>query len=157
MPFSKLRLLLSADTAYFPVPMAARDGDNGAAWFVGPGPWFERIRADDLSLRWVTRRFYMETRAMDRFIASRPEAQRIEVPSLYLLVRDDPMMDNERLERFVAASAGDAWVKVYPGGPDGKHFLLYTEDRQAALDDLDRFLRGPGQPVPGGTHYPPAP
>ena len=97
LPFSKLRLVVSGNLRYFPVPMVAVEDDNGASWFVGPGPWFERIRDDDLSMRYLTRRMYLETRSLDRAATVRPATPSLPVPDFYLLVRNDPMMDNDKV------------------------------------------------------------
>jgi pimeloyl-ACP methyl ester carboxylesterase len=49
LPFSRVRLVSSGGLRKFPVPMVERNGDNGASWFVAPGPWFDRIREHDLA------------------------------------------------------------------------------------------------------------
>jgi len=140
LPFSKAKLASSGGLRRFPVPMVATNNDNGAHWFVAPGPWFDRIAADGLSLREVTRTFYMQTRKMDGFVASHRKGLRIPVPTFYALVRNDVMMDNDKLERHVEERASNGTVKYYSGGPDHKHFLLFTEDRNAVLADVAAFL-----------------
>ncbi len=141
LPFSKVRLVTSSALTLFPLPMVERDGDNGAAWFVAPGTWFDHIRDDTLSLREVTRTFYLQTRSMDRLI-NRRSSPRIEIPTFYLMVRGDVMMDNDRMEQHIASHTADAWFKYYRGGPQEKHFLLFTEDRDAAIGNIMTFLDG---------------
>lgn len=153
LPFSRLRLVFSGNLSYFPVPMVARDDDNGAAWFVGPGPWFDRIRDDGLSLRYLTRRMYLETRSLDRAATGRPARSSLPIPDFYLLVRNDPMMDNDEVEGFLEARATDSLVKYYEGGPDNKHFLLFTEDADEALEDIVAFLHGRQDEIEDARHF----
>jgi len=151
LPFSKAKLASSGGLRPFPVPMVAADDDNGAHWFVDPGIWFDRIAADGLSLREVTRTFYMQTRKMDGLIDSHDKGRRIPVPTFYALVRNDVMMDNDKVERHVGERASDGTVKYYSGGPDHKHFLLFTEDRDAVLADVVAFLENTS--IDGAQHY----
>ena len=153
LPFSRLRLLLSGNLSYFPVPMVARNDDNGAAWFVGPGPWFDRIRDDELSLRYLTRRAYLETRLLDRAATGRPATPRLPLPDFYLLVQNDPMMDNDKVEAYLEARATDSLVKYYDGGPDDAHFLLFTEDGDQALADIIAFLDGRQSEIAGARRF----
>lgn len=153
LPFSRVRLVLSGNLRYFPVPMVARNNDNGASWFVGPGAWFDRIREDGLSLRYLTRRAYLETHALDRAATGRPATPQLPIPDFYLLVRSDPMMDNDRLEEFLAARATDSLVKYYDGGPDNKHFLLFTEDADEALADITAYLGDRRDKIENTQHF----
>jgi len=151
LPFSKAKLAFSGNMTLFPVPMVAKDDDNGAHWFVGPGEWFDRIRNDDLSVREVTRRFYLETNAMDSFIRKWPKAKRLPVPTFHLMVRNDPMMDNVKTEAFVKIRVSDGLYKFFRGGEEAKHFLLFTSDRDEALSDIDRFVSGRRGDIDGAT------
>lgn len=151
LPFSKLKLLASGPLTMFPVPMVERDGDNGASWFVAPGEWFDRIRADRRSLREVTRTFYLQTAKLDRFWSRGKGSVTVDLPSFFLLVRGDELMDNDKVERFAARRMTDAIVKYYRGGPEGKHFLLFTADREAALADIERFCLGRADELEGVT------
>jgi len=153
LPFSRLGLLFSGNLSYFPVPMVARNDDNGAAWFVGPGPWFDRIRNDELSLRYVTRRRYLQTRLMDRAATGRPVTPSLPVPDFYLLVRDDPMMDNDKVEQFLEVRATDSLVKYYDGGPHNKHFLLFTADADQALADIVAYLDDRRDEIADTRHF----
>ena len=141
LPFSTFRLLLSGAQTRFPLPMVARDGDNGAAWFIGPGPWFNAIRHDELSLRDVTRRFYVQTGLMDRSIA-RQRNNRYDTPAFFLMVRGDVMMDNSKQENDIHERTENGYYKYYSGGPLHKHFLMFTEDRDEVVDDIVRFISG---------------
>ena len=142
LTFSKLRLLLSADDRLFPVPMTEANNDNGAAWFIGPGADYDRIRDDTLSVRHATRRFWLQTRALDVFIARHP-GKRLGVPALFLMVDGDRLMDNRRMQDFISRRAGDGSVaKFFAGRPGAKHFLFFTDDREAALADVEAFLDG---------------
>ncbi len=148
LPFSKLRLLLSAGRTKFPLPMVERGGDNGAAWFIGPGPWFDAIRADHLSLREVTRDFYLQTARMDRYLA-RHRRQAYTTPAFFLLVRNDVMMDNQKMLADIRDRSLDAHYKYYQGGDLNKHFLMFTEDRDEALDDIVKFISGRRRAIAG--------
>lgn len=142
LPFSKIKLLFSSNTSLFPVPMVSRNKDNGASWFVAPGPWFEIIQADELSLREVTRSFYLETRNMDRFISRQQDVWKLDLPIFYLMVKNDIMMDNDLMEQHIRSHTTKSVFKYYQGGPENKHFILFTEDRNEAIDDILLFLEG---------------
>jgi alpha-beta hydrolase superfamily lysophospholipase len=142
LPFSKMKLIFSRNMCLYPLPMVEKNDDNGAHWFIGEGEWFDRIRDDDLSIREVTRRFYLETNAMDSYIRKWRKGSRLPVPTFHLMVRNDPMMDNVKTEAFVKARASDGLYKFFKGGEEAKHFLLFTSDRDEALRDIDSFLSG---------------
>ncbi len=74
------------------------------------------------------------------------------MPALYLLVRNDQMMDNHKVEKHVDKTATDSYVKYYTGGPAGKHFLMLTTDRDSALADLQLFLESRGGQIDGIHH-----
>jgi hypothetical protein len=61
------------------------------------------------------------------------------------------MMDNDKVERHVGERASDGTVKYYSGGPDHKHFLLFTEDRDAVLADVVAFLENTS--IDGAQHF----
>ena len=149
LPFSKVKLLFSGSLTKFPVPMVEKNGDNGAAWFVAPGPWFDRIRDDSLSIREVTRTFYLQTRQMDGFIKNRPASARLPVPALYLMVEGDILMDNVKMEKHIETRGSDSVYKFYQGGPENKHFILFTEDADEALRDIRLFLEGRANEIEG--------
>ncbi len=148
LPFSIVRLLFSGTQKRFPLPMVERDGDNGAAWFIGPGPWFDAIRNDELSLRDVTKRFYLQTGLMDRNITSQRN-NRYYTPAFFLMVRGDVLMDNDRLEDDIHDRAENGYYKYYSGGPLRKHFLMFTEDRDEVVDDIVKFIAGRRDDIAG--------
>lgn len=149
LPFSKVKLLFSGSLKKFPVPMVERDGDNGASWFVAPGPWFERIRDDNLSIREVTRTFYLQTRELDGYIKKRPRSARLPLPTIYLMVENDILMDNVKMKQHIETRGSDAVYKFFPGGPENKHFILFTEDADEALGDIQLFLEGRADEIEG--------
>ncbi len=142
LAFSKIKLLFSCGLDRFPVPMVEQNGDNGASWFVAPGPWFDKIRQDSLSLRDATREFWMQTRNMDRYIAGRRKTVKLAVPAVYLMVRNDRLMDNDKMERHLSRHVAKGLYKYYTGGPHRKHFLPFTKDAEQALGDVLLFLDG---------------
>jgi alpha-beta hydrolase superfamily lysophospholipase len=149
LPFSKLKLVFSRSLTLFPVPMVEQDGDNGASWFVAQGtPWFERIQRDELSLREVTRRFYLQTAKLDKFLRKKRK-DRLSVPALYLLVEADTLMDNVKMEADASSRATDTVLKYFQGGPESKHFLLFTQDGEPAYLDILRFLDGRASEIEG--------
>ncbi len=147
-PVTALTRLTHKELKLFPVPMTERDDDNGAAWFVGPGRWFETIRADELSLREVTTRFYLETREMRQFVDGRSGRTKLGLPAFVLLAEDDPVADNERGLREIRAHATDAVYKSYPAAA-GRHFLMLTDAADEALSDVVLFLEGRGDEIVG--------
>ena len=142
LPFSKMKLLVSGSMVRFPVPMVEENGDNGATWFVGPGPWFERIKQDERSLRDATRRFWLQTREMDQYIGSRPKSVDFTVPTFHLMVRGDRLMDNDRMEKHLRNHAPEGIFKYYSGGPGANHLLFFTEDAEEVISDVRLFLEG---------------
>jgi hypothetical protein len=153
LPFSKLKLVFSRNLTLFPLPMVQSDGDNGAHWFVAEGPDFDRIAADQLSLREVTRRYYLQTAKMDHYIKSHKRKQRIPVPALYVMVKDDVMMNNSKVEKHVEKRVENAWLKYYSGGSKHKHFVLFTADREEVLHDVSAFLSGEGNTIQDARHH----
>ena len=127
------------------------DGDNGAAWFVSAGPWFQKIRNDELSLREVSRDFYMQTNALDKFVQRKSHRLPPELPVAYLLVENDPMMDNDRARELIARQTPHAQVQSYGDGDDNDHFLLFSEHRDAAMRDILAFLAGLENAPAGGS------
>jgi hypothetical protein len=117
-----------------------QDGDNGAAWFIGPGPWFERIKHDERSMRDATRRFWFQTRNMDKYIGGRPKSADFAVPTFSLMVRGDRLMDNEKMEKHIRDHAPDGIFKYYAGGPGAYHLLFFTADAEETVADVRHFL-----------------
>ncbi len=76
----------------------------------------------------------------------------LPVPDFYLLVRNDPMMDNDKVEMYIEARVTDSLVKYYNGGPDNKHYLLSTEDANQALADIVAYLDGRQGEITGTRH-----
>ena len=58
----------------------------------------------------------------------------------YLMVNDDVMMDNEKMQQHIVNNQGNNQVKFYQGGKENKHFLAFTADADAAINDIDQFL-----------------
>jgi alpha-beta hydrolase superfamily lysophospholipase len=149
LAFSKIKLLSANTMDRFPVPMVEENGDNGAGWFIGPGPWFERIMKDERSMRDATKRFWFQTRDLDKFINGRPKSANFRVPTFHLMVEGDRLMDNRKMERHIAKHAPDGIFKYYSGGPGSHHLLFFTEDADLAVEDVKRFLEGEADRIDG--------
>jgi pimeloyl-ACP methyl ester carboxylesterase len=150
-PFPKLAQLKGPPDRLLPVPMVERDEDNGAAWFVPPGEWFDRIRADRLSLRQVTRTFYQETDRLDQYWKYRRPNRRHQLPCFYQLVAGDAVADNARTERHIQTRAVNSVVKPYDSGPGHPHFLLLSAAGAEAVTDVRAFLEGRWDEIANAT------
>ena len=142
LPFSKLDLLGSKNADYFPSPVTAINKDNGASWFTNTDTWLSKISNDSLSVRHMTRKLALQTRAMDKYIADQSEYNNPlhKKKRLYLLVNDDAMMDNIKVLAHIEKNKLGSEVKFYEGGSTHKHFLTFTADAQAALSDIHEFI-----------------
>ena len=149
LAFSKMKLLSGDTMDPFPVPMIEENGDNGAGWFIGPGPWFDRIKNDERSLREATKRFWFQTRDLDKFINGQSKSADFRVPTFHLMVEGDRLMDNKKMERHIEKHAPEGIFKYYSGGPGSHHLLFFTEDADLAIDDVKRFLEGGSDRIEG--------
>lgn len=149
LAFSKMKLLSASTMDRFPVPMVEENGDNGAGWFIGPGPWFERIKKDERSMRDATKRFWFQTRDLDKFINGRTKSADFRVPTFHLMVQGDRLMDNEKMERHIDKHAPKGIFKYYSGGPGSHHLLFFTEDADLAVEDVKHFLDGKSDRIEG--------
>jgi alpha-beta hydrolase superfamily lysophospholipase len=142
LPFPKLSLLMGKNADSFASPVTPVNGDNGASWFTNMDTWLSKISNDPLSVRHMTRKLALETRAMDKYIA---EQSKYSNPlhnkkRLYLLVNNDAMMDNDKVMAHIQKNKPGSQVNVYEGGAKHKHFLTFTPDAQAALADIHLFI-----------------
>lgn len=142
LPFSKLSLIFGKNTDRFPSPVTPVNDDNGANWFTGIEPWLTKIANDPLSVRHMTRKMALQTREMDQYISNNIETNTAisNVPRMYLLVDDDPMMDNRKVLEHIGKNKTGTVVKHYSGGPDHKHFLTFTPDADKAISDIHQFI-----------------
>ena len=88
--------------------------------------WLAFIRDDPLRLRYVTARFLMATRGLDRTIA-RGAAER-RTPALLVLAGRDRIIDNEGARLLMARGPGDLTIVTYP-----------DQTHSVQLDDVDRL------------------
>ncbi|HLE12725.1 MAG: hypothetical protein A2504_09765 [Bdellovibrionales bacterium RIFOXYD12_FULL_39_22] len=144
LPFSKLKYLFSGMDQYLPSPIYPVNGDNGAGLFTSTEPYFYKIKHDNLSLRQFTKMFYDQATKLDKFIKVHANGTSAlnDNPRLYLLVENDPMMDNIQTIKHIQQNRPQAIAKYYPGGPDHRHFLSYTIDREEEMEDVVNFLLG---------------
>lgn len=142
LPFNKYAVLLQPNLTSLPSQIAELDGDNGAHLFTSQTEGFEKIKTDPLGLRYFTKSLGLQTRLMDRAIESLSKKTNIleKIPRLYLLVKQDPMMDNQKMLEHIKWNRKNAFVKIINGGPDHRHFISYTEDAPQALTDICAFL-----------------
>ncbi|OFZ68007.1 MAG: hypothetical protein A2451_14110 [Bdellovibrionales bacterium RIFOXYC2_FULL_39_8] len=129
---------------YLPSPIYPVNGDNGAGLFTSTEPYFYKIKHDNLSLRQFTKMFYDQATKLDKFIKVHANGTSAlnDNPRLYLLVENDPMMDNIQTIKHIQQNRPQAIAKYYPGGPDHRHFLSYTIDREEEMEDVVNFLLG---------------
>ncbi len=142
LPFSRVSLFLSKSADQFESPVVPIDNNKGAHWFTSMPTWLDRITNDPLSLRTMTRKMGFQTLAMDKNIAAH-EGKNLDFSKskrFYLMVNDDVMMDNEKMQQHIANNQGNNQVKFYQGGKENKHFLAFTADADTAINDIDQFL-----------------
>ena len=89
--------------------------------------WLAFIQDDPLRLRYVTARFLMATRGLDRTIAR--EAGERRTPALLVLAGRDRIVDNEGARLLLARGPGDLTIVTYP-----------DETHSVQLDDVDRLV-----------------
>lgn len=142
LPFSKLDLVLGKNIDEFPSPVTPSNNDNGASWFTDLEPWYSKIKADPLSVRVMTRKLALQTRLMDSYIANNIENNTaiLSVPRFYLLVDQDPMMDNDKVKDHINKIKTNSIIKNYDGGKGGKHFLAFTTDANTVIKDIHSFF-----------------
>jgi pimeloyl-ACP methyl ester carboxylesterase len=89
--------------------------------------WLAFIQDDPLRLRYVTARFLMATRGLDRTIAR--EAGERRTPALLVLAGRDRIVDNEGARLLMARGPGDLTIVTYP-----------DQTHSVQLDDVDRLV-----------------
>lgn len=145
LPFNILKLLFSGKTKGFPTPIVAKNKNNGAHWFTSDEEWFDRIEKDELSGREFTKTFFFQTKKLDKYIAKKAKKKSLlrEIPQIYLMVRNDPMMNNSKVNKHIKTLRNNkAYYKFYEGGEDKRHFLTFTSDRKEVLRDVKNFFLG---------------
>jgi alpha-beta hydrolase superfamily lysophospholipase len=145
LSFNVLKILFASKTKGFPTPIVAKNKDNGAHWFTSDRKWFARIEKDELSGREFTKTFFFQTKKLDKYIAKKAKKKSLlrEIPQIYLMVRNDPMMDNSKVEKHIKILRNtEANYKFYEGGEDKCHFLTFTSDRKEVLRDVKNFILG---------------
>jgi len=142
LPFSKIDLILGKNTDTFPSPVTPFNHDNGASWFTDKEPWLSKIANDPLSVRVMTRKLALQTQSMDGFIEDNISGNTAisSVPRFYLLVKGDPMMDNQKVIKHIKKINAASEIKYYQGGPSHKHFLTFTDDAKQAISDIHGFI-----------------
>lgn len=158
LPFKPAKILLWSflnELHYFPIPMVAKENDRGAHWFTQNPVYYSLIAEDHRATRRVTARFYLETKDMDAYIAAnmKKSSQHQEIPRFYLMVKDDAMMDNEKLVSVLNRDSMNYLTKFYRGGDFHKHFLTFTSDKNQVLQDLLTFMNGNYQEIQGVTFH----
>jgi acylglycerol lipase len=89
--------------------------------------WLAFIQDDPLRLRFVTARFLMATRGLDRRIAHGAAERRM--PALLILAGRDQIVDNRGARLLMARGPGDLTIITYP-----------DETHSVQLDDVDRLV-----------------
>jgi|GEM_PF-3487167 len=142
LPFSKLSLIIGKNSDLFPSPVTPVNDDNGANWFTNMNTWLSKISNDEFSVRHMTRKLALQTSAMDADIAEQSDQFNplFNKKRLYLLVKDDAMMDNLKVMKHIQKNKQGSQVNIYHGDKNPKHFLTFTPDAQAALADIHHFI-----------------
>lgn len=144
LPFSIEELIASDPGTYFDSIIPENENDNGAAYFTSDPFYFDAIKGDKKSLRRVTKEYYFNISTLSAFNQSNSGAAGSYLPNIrrfYLLVHQDPMMDNIKMMDYIRDNSENAIAKIYEGGEDHRHYLLFTEDAFDVLSDIDRFIQ----------------
>lgn len=145
LPFSIEDLILADPGTYFNSIIPENNGDKGATYFTSDPIYYNAIKNDEKSLRQVTREFYFNISSISQFIQTNSGRVNSYLPNIkrfYLLVRQDPMMDNIKMMDYIRDNSENAIVKIYNGGENHRHYLLFTEDVFDLLSDIDHFFMG---------------
>jgi len=127
---SILAARLVAPRRLFPIPL------NDPELFTATPRWQEFLRADTLSLREATARFFVESVRLDGYLRRVP--RHVTVPVLLLLAEKDRIIDNARTRRFVGRFATrDKQVIEYEGA---HHTLEFEAEPDHFLCDLISWL-----------------
>ncbi len=144
LPFTIEELINAAPGTYFESTIPEVNNDRGAANFTSDPIYFDAIKRDRKSLRQVTREYYFNISWVSEFNelnSGSPDSHLPAVRRFYLLVDQDPLMNNVRMMEYIRRNADNAIAKIYQGGPDNRHFLTFTEDAVEAVNDIDSFYR----------------
>ena len=135
----------------FPVPI------EGAYLFTATPAALDYIRADRLSVRWITARMVRTSVAMDRMVARR--AEEVSAPAFLMLAEHDRIVSNEGARRVFERFRGVVnRIKLYPGA---HHTLEFEPDPSEPFADMSVFLddisavRPPARPASGGPQADP--
>lgn len=135
-PKRKERLAIMASRLFaprrlFPVPL------SDPQLFTASPRRQEFIRADPLSIRRATARFFVESVRLDlylRFVRSR-----VHLPVLLLLAEHDRIIDNERTRAFVDRFPSvDKEIREYAGA---HHTLEFEADPEPFIADLVHWMK----------------
>jgi alpha-beta hydrolase superfamily lysophospholipase len=98
--------------------------------------WQDFVRADPLSLRAATARFFVESVRLDWYLQL--NRARITVPVLMLLAEKDRIIDNARTEAFLARLPSlDKHIIEYPGA---HHTMEFDADPEPYIADIVAWL-----------------
>lgn len=139
LPFNLFRFIFSRATTLFPSIIPETDHDRGARYFTLEANQQAFIKNDEKSLRSFTKRFYLETKKLDRYIQKRSGSAN-RVPGLCLLAKNDPMMDNQKTKVFINHYYSNFNIQTIETDPVGQHFLMYTKQAPQVIDQIHTFL-----------------
>ncbi len=140
-PFFLIKYFNASPTDYLESPIKEKKDDRGAHWFTSIDKWFQRIKTDERSQRYFTKNFLQQTNKMDKFIKENTDKLNNN-KRLYLMVRDDPMMNNKKIEKHIKSSKiGAEKPLFYNGGHDHRHFLMFTSSNHKAIKDIINYLK----------------
>ena len=110
--------------------------------FTGVPLYQDYIRRDPLKLHSATARFFMESRKMDSYL--RKHIGELTTPTLLILTRLDPIIDNDGVEELVCRSPAPLNIYYYA---DQQH-SVQLEDPARLTRDMTRWIHMQSQ---GGT------
>lgn len=128
----KLLILWSKFTGkrlYIPIPIEPE-------MFSDLEGWVAFVRADSLALREVTCSFFYEVQRARWFI--RKNTGKLRMPLLMAIAASDPICDNKRNRRFLAAVPSDH--KELVEYPNARHILEFSREKDHFFCDLKNWL-----------------
>ena len=140
LPYTISQFLFSRNKTYYPSVIPEYGGDNGASMFTAHESYFLKIKNDHQSQRSFTRKFYLETSKLDKFIQKK--TKNVAIPSLLLLIGDDSMVDNKKNQKFFRERFLKVDVKIYQTDKKNQHYLMFTSARERAFNDVEIFMQG---------------
>jgi alpha-beta hydrolase superfamily lysophospholipase len=134
--FSLFNFIFSKKNKVFP-SFIPQGNDNGANLFTKNKSFQHLIAFDNLSAKNFTKSFYIETIKLDRYWRNFSN-KNLQV--LLLTIKDDPMMDNLKAERWCDKNFSSRTVRFSPMLKK-QHLLMFTSEHDKALLEILSFTK----------------